>query len=161
MKPIVNIADVELQPRPPQLLPKGAAAQRYDARMGQIAPRLGARKLGYNLTAIPPGKRAFPFHNHHSVEEMFYVIEGSGEVRIGAQTFPIRPGDIIACPPGDKAHAHQIVNTGQSEMKFLAVSTKDPLDACEYPDTGKIAVQGDGVRYVGYEKDQANYWEGE
>ena len=47
-----------------------------------------------------PGKRAFPFHNHQVNEEMFFVIAGSGEVRIGAEMFPIRKGDIIACPAG-------------------------------------------------------------
>ncbi|HEV8110827.1 MAG TPA: cupin domain-containing protein, partial [Burkholderiales bacterium] len=39
---------------------------------------------------------------------MFYVVEGSGEVRIGSETFPIRAGDIIACPPGGQDTAHQI-----------------------------------------------------
>ena len=127
-KSIINIADVELQPRPPQFAPTGAAAQRFDARVGQIGRQIGAKKLGYNLTAIPPGKRAFPFHNHHAVEEMFYIIEGSGEVRIGKQAFPIRPGDVIACPPGGKEHAHQLVNTGKGELKFLAVSSKEAVD---------------------------------
>jgi uncharacterized cupin superfamily protein len=161
MKRILNVADVVLQPWPPQFAPKGAAAERYQARTGQIAPVLGAKKLGYNLTAVPPGKRAFPFHNHHSVEEMFYVVEGIGEVRIGGETLPIRPGDVIACPPGGKDQAHQIVNTGKAELKYLAISSKEPVDVCEYPDTGKVATQGEHIRFVGYEKDQANYWEGE
>ena len=64
--PIVNIADVELQPRPPPSAASGDAAQRYDARMGVIAPRVGAQLLGYNITAVPPGKRAFPKHNQWS-----------------------------------------------------------------------------------------------
>src|ERR1043165_2192025 len=80
-KPIINLADVELQSRPPQLAPQGAAAQRFEARIGRIGPQIGAKKLGCSLTAVPPGKRAFPFHNHRLNEEMFYVIEGSGEVR--------------------------------------------------------------------------------
>jgi uncharacterized cupin superfamily protein len=107
-KHIINIAEVELQPRPPQFAPTGAAAQRFEARSGMIASRIGAKKLGYNLTAVPPGKRAVPFHNHRLNEEMFYVVEGSGEVRIGSETFPIRAGDIIACPPGGQDTAHQI-----------------------------------------------------
>lgn len=44
--PILDIADVELQARPPAFAPTGTAAQRYDARMGAIGQRLGAQKLG-------------------------------------------------------------------------------------------------------------------
>lgn len=75
MKRIVNIADVELQSFPPGFGPTGDAAQRYEARMARISPQLGAQKLGYNVTAVPPGKRAFPLHNHRVNEEMFFVLE--------------------------------------------------------------------------------------
>jgi uncharacterized cupin superfamily protein len=160
-KHIINIAEVELQPRPPQFAPQGAAAQRFDVRVGQIARQIGAKKLGYNLTAVPPGKRAYPFHNHRLNEEMFYVLEGRGEVRIGAESFPIRAGDIIACPPGGPELAHQIVNTGAGELKYLAVSTMQYPEVCEYPDSGKIGVLSDSIRYVNRSDSQVGYWEGE
>jgi uncharacterized cupin superfamily protein len=161
MKPIINLADVELKSRPPQFAPNGAAAERFEARVGQIASKIGARQLGYNLTAVPPGKRAFPFHSHRVQEEMFYVIEGSGEVRIGSETFPIRAGDIIACPTGGPETAHQILNTGKAELKYLAISTKESAEICEYPDSGKIAGFAEGVRFVFRAGEQAGYWEGE
>jgi uncharacterized cupin superfamily protein len=160
-RPIVNIDEVELQPRPPERAPKGAAAERFDARVGMIAPKLGAQKLGYNLTAVPPGKRAYPFHNHRINEEMFYVIEGTGEVRIGDALYPLRPGDIIACPPGGKETAHQIVNTGKSELKYLSISTKLTPEICDYPDSGKFAVLSETIRFVSRENHQLDYWEGE
>jgi len=160
-KHIINIAEVELQPRPPQFAPQGAAAQRFDVRVGQIARQIGAKKLGYNLTAVPPGKRAYPFHNHRLNEEMFYVLEGRGEGRIGAESFPIRAGDIIACPPGGPELAHQIVNTGAGELKYLAVSTMQYPEVCEYPDSGKIGVLSDSIRYVNRSDSQVGYWEGE
>lgn len=171
MKPIINIADVELLPRPPTFAATGAAAERYNARMGMIAPRLGAQKLGYNLTAIPPGKRAFPFHNHHINEEMFFVLEGAGDVRIGDMTYPIRQGDIVACPAGGKETAHQIINTGTVELKYLAVSTKHSPEIADYPDSGKFGVLAEypagadgkprGFRFVGRADQSADYWEGE
>src|SRR3954452_4705813 len=74
-KQIVNIAELEMQPRTPQFAPTGPAAERYDARVAFIATRIGAKKLGYNLTAVPPGKRAYPFHSHRVQEEMFFVLE--------------------------------------------------------------------------------------
>lgn len=156
---------------PPAFAASGAAKERYDARMGMIASQLGAQKLGYNITAIPPGKRAFPFHNHHVNEEMFFVLEGTGEVRIGEAVYPIRPGDIIACPAGGKETAHQIINNGSAELKYLAVSTKLSPEIGEYPDSGKFGVLAEypagadnkprGFRFIGRTEKSGDYWEGE
>jgi uncharacterized cupin superfamily protein len=170
-KPLVNIDEIELQPRPPQFAAKGDAAQRFDARMGQVAPIIGARLLGYNITAVPPGKRAFPAHNHRVNEEMFFILEGRGELRVGTQAWPVRAGDVIACPPGGPETAHQLVNTGEVELKYLAVSTKLSPELCEYPDSGKFGIMADygkdaggtpqGFRWVGRAGDARDYWEGE
>ena len=169
--PILNLADVELQPRPTAFAATGSAAERFEARMGMIAPRVGAQKLGYNLTAVPPGKRAFPFHNHRVNEEMFFVVEGTGEIRIGGAIHPIRPGDVIACPPGGRETAHQIDNTGTTELRYLAISTKLSPELAEYPDSGKFGVLAEFppgpngkpqvFRYVGRENQGVGYWEGE
>jgi uncharacterized cupin superfamily protein len=167
----MNIDEVELQTRPAAFAATGAAAERFDARMGEIATHLGAEKLGYNLTVVPPGKRAFPFHSHLANEEMFFIIEGRGEVRIGAETRPIRKGDVIACPPGGRDTAHQIVNTGETELRYLAVSTRISPEVCEYPDSDKYGVlattpnAGDGkpgfLRAIGRTRDSLSYWDGE
>ncbi len=169
--PILNLADIDLQPRPAAFAATGPAAEHYDARMGSIASRLGAQKLGYNLTAVPPGKRAFPFHNHRINEEMFFVVDGAGEIRIGNVVYPIRPGDVIACPPGGRETAHQIVNTGATELRYLAVSTKLSPEIAEYPDSGKFGVLAefpagpDGkpqtFRFIGRENLGVGYWEDE
>ena len=168
--PIINIADIELPPRPAAYAAPGTAAERFDGRNGSIGTRIGAQKLGYNITAVPPGKRAFPFHNHRVNEEMFFVIEGSGEVRIGSDTHPIRRGDIIACPPGGPETAHQIINTGPSELKYLAVSTMLYPEICDYPDSGKFLVAEmprnadgsvGGFRHVGRAASAVDYWDGE
>jgi uncharacterized cupin superfamily protein len=122
------------------------------------------------LTPVPPGKRAFPFHNHQVNEEMFFVIEGEGEVRIGDARYPIRTGDIIACPPGGKDMAHQIINTGNVELRYLAVSTKVSPELYEYPDSNKFGILAELVtensgqprlfRHVGRKESGIDYWEG-
>jgi uncharacterized cupin superfamily protein len=169
--PILNISDIVLQPRPPAFAATGPAAERFDAQMGPIAARIGAQKLGVNLTAVPPGKRAFPFHSHHANEEMAFVIEGEGEARIGEAVYPVKTGDVIAFPAGGKETAHQIINTGSVTLKYLSVSTKLYPDIGEYPDSNKFAVVSefasgkDGqprvFRFCGRESVSANYWEGE
>ena len=166
--PIINLDQIELPPRPKTYAAPGEAAQRFDGRMGEVGTRIGAHKLGYNITAVPPGKRAFPLHNHRVNEEMFFILEGRGEVRIGTATHALRPGDFIACPPGNPDTAHQIVNTGETELKYLAVSTMIYPEICEYPDSGKFLVaegprsaNTNGFRYVGRPGSMVDYWEGE
>lgn len=171
LKPVMNIADLVLEPWPPGAALSGTATERYEAKMGFIAPRIGAQKLGYNITAVPPGKSAFPLHNHHANEEMFFVLQGSGELRVGEDIYPIRVGDVIACPAGGKEKAHKITNTGSEELRYLAVSTKLSPEVVEYPDSGKFGVlaelpqtvEGKPQRFVfvGREGQSLNYWEGE
>ena len=113
---------------------------KFTSSRGQISDHIGARQLGYNLTVVPPGKTQCPFHSHHGEEEMFFILEGEGELRFGSERYPIRAHDVIACPTGGAEVAHQIINTGKTAMRYLSVSTRSDLDACEYPDSGKVLV---------------------
>ena len=132
VKPIVNLDDVTFDDVEEDGL--------YTSRRARVSDGIGARNLGYNLTVLPPGKAQCPFHSHHGEEEMFLILEGEGELRFGAERYPIRRHDVIACPPGGADVAHQILNTGAEPMKYLSLSTRVAVDACEYPDSGKVMV---------------------
>ena len=132
-KPFMNLADVVFDDVEDNGL--------FTSRRGQISDHIGARQLGYNLTVLPPGKAQCPFHNHHAEEEMFLILEGEGELRFGDQRYPIRAHDVIACPPGGAEVAHQIINTGATTMRYLSLSTHADIEACEYPDSGKVLVR--------------------
>ncbi len=173
MAPILNIDSVEFQPwgHGVSIPGAGEASERYQARIAFIGVPLGAKKLGYNVTVLPPGKSAFPFHSHSVNEEMFFVLEGEGEIRIGDARHAIRQGDVIACPCGGPETAHQITNTSQADLKFLAVSTKISPEIAEYPNTGRYGILAemppgkDGkprmLRVVVREGETLEYWRGE
>jgi uncharacterized cupin superfamily protein len=112
----------------------------YTSRRAQFSAGIGARRLGYNLTELPPGKAQCPFHSHRAEEEMFLILEGEGELRFGSERYPLRRHDVVACPTGGPEVAHQIINTGTTTLRYLALSNLSEIDACEYPDSGKIAV---------------------
>ena len=169
-KPVINLSNIELQPRPADFAAPTDSSHAYDASMGQVASRIGAKLLGYNVTSIPPGNRAFPRHNHHVNEEMFLILEGTGEIKIGDDAYAVGPQDVIACPPGGQETAHQLINTGTSDLKFLAVSTRLSPEYVEYPDSGKFGayanrVDKDGKQsrfeYMGREGSGLDYWDGE
>jgi uncharacterized cupin superfamily protein len=113
---------------------------RFTSRRAFIGERIGARQMGYNLTVLPPGKVQCPFHSHHGEEEMFFILDGTGELRFGEDRYPLRKDDVIACPTGGADVAHQIINTGQTDLRYLAVSTLVDVEACEYPDSGKVMI---------------------
>jgi uncharacterized cupin superfamily protein len=169
----MNIADVEFRAWGHNAgWPVGMnAREEYQARLGDLGRRMGAQKLGYNVTVVPPRKKAFPLHNHQANEEMFFILEGDGELRYGDTRHPLRAGDVIACPAGGPETAHQIINTGNTEMRYLSLSTMAPIEICEYPDSGKFGVyedlpdDADGrrvrFRHLARHEDARDYWEGE
>ena len=162
--PILNLDQAEFlaHPRPAP----GALAEKFQSSHCRVSGRLGARQLGYNLTAVPPGKRAFPYHSHRVNEEMFFVLEGTGELRLGEATYPLRAGDIVACPAGGPETAHQIINTGSVELRYLAVSTERYPEICDYPDSGKFGTYDDMAtgtpfRHLSRTERGLDYWDGE
>jgi uncharacterized cupin superfamily protein len=174
-RPILNIADVEFRPwgyRAPAMQPNATPPKEiYQARLGDIAGKLGAQKLGYGLVVLPPGKRGWPAHNHRINEEMFFILEGEGEVRIGSEVYPVRKGDIIAHPPGGPETAHQLRNTSPTDdLKYLAIGTRESPEIVDYPDSNKIGValirsgpDGKPQRWFHLSRNDqtATYWDGE
>jgi uncharacterized cupin superfamily protein len=158
VKPIMNLDEVAFDDNEENGL--------YTSSRGLFSGRIGAKKLGYNLTVLPPGKAQCPFHCHHGEEEMFLVIEGEGELRFGDKRYPIRKHDVIACPTGGPDVAHQIINTGTTTMRYLAVSNLADVDTCEYPDSQKILVvtgqrAESGLRKVFRAEDTVDYYDRE
>lgn len=115
----------------------------YTSRRAQFSAGIGARKLGYNLTELPPGKAQCPFHSHRAEEEMFLILEGEGELRFGDQRYRIRKNDVIACPTGGPEVAHQIINTGSTTMRYISLSNIAETEICEYPDSNKVGAYAD------------------
>jgi uncharacterized cupin superfamily protein len=137
----------------------------FAAERQRVGAAIGAKKLGYSFFTVPPGKTAFPFHLHHANEEMIYVVEGEGSLRLGKEESKVAPGTFLAFPPGTD-HPHQLINTSDRDLKYLCVSTMEYPDITEYPDSKKIgaitcAPLDPGFRGF-YRKDgNVPYYEGE
>jgi uncharacterized cupin superfamily protein len=143
-KPFVNLREVEFT----DVEENGF----YTSKRAQFSAAIGARKLGYNLTELPPGCAQCPFHSHRVEEEMFLILEGEGELRFGDQKYRIGKHDVIACPTGGPATAHQIINTGSTTLRYLSLSTLADVEVCEYPDSNKVGVFAGGPNAPGLRK---------
>jgi uncharacterized cupin superfamily protein len=132
----------------------------------RVGAQIGAQKLGYSFFTVPPGKTAFPYHNHAGNEEMIYIIEGDGILRLGKDELAVSADTVIACPPGD--FSHQLINTGSRELRYLVVSTMAYPDISEYPDSNKIGAYAtsagrpqSGFRALYVRDRDVNYYDGE
>lgn len=64
---------------------------------------------------LEPNQRTTP-HFHRQTEEIYYILTGQGQMRIGDEEHAVGPGDAIAIPPGQ---VHTIRNSGSQRLTFL------------------------------------------
>jgi uncharacterized cupin superfamily protein len=163
-KPVINMDEIPMM--------EFGNGGKFAAKLGRIGPLLGARNLGCMLTIVPPGKRAFPHHAHLNIDEMMVILEGEAEYRFGTDTYPVKAGDVVGAPPGGAEVAHQLINTGDTDLKYLAFSTNDETSVVVYPDSGKFVASAgipqDGspqdakFRHLGFiGQGEAGYFDGE
>lgn len=160
-KPVINLDELEYS-----TFGKG---EKFLADRAPVSPHIGGKKLGYAVIRLQPGKRAWPYHAHHAIEEMFYVLSGSGTLRHADEEHPIRAGDFI-CSPADPKQPHQIINTSDSDLTYIALSNNLETDVMLYPDSGKYGVwhgdtsdlqSPDNFRVFARKEAAVGYWDGE
>jgi quercetin dioxygenase-like cupin family protein len=97
----------------------------------------GARSVTLRLAEIPvpaPGETPRGPHHHSEFEECIYVLSGQGTTFADTGEYPLRPGDTILIPPGEK---HVTRNTGNQPLMLLCFfpvaditkSTEEPVSA--------------------------------
>jgi uncharacterized cupin superfamily protein len=144
---IVNVANVEPH------VTKHSESLLYDRDLGSAA---GSERTGISHVTLPPGRLGYPPHCHSAEEEIFVVLAGEGMLMLGEDEHPVRPGSVVARPPGTRIpHAFR---AGETELVFLAYGTREPNDIAYYPRSGKVSLRGVGV--LG-RIEPLGYWDGE
>jgi len=69
--------------------------------------------LGY-VTLEPEGGQV-PWHNQEQ-EEIYFILDGTGEMCLGTERIDIRPGQAVYIPP---KVFHQLTNTGSEPMTMI------------------------------------------
>jgi mannose-6-phosphate isomerase-like protein (cupin superfamily) len=80
-----------------------------DARLG------GAHEQSLAEATLAPGQ-ATRRHYHGVTEEIYVVLEGSGEMEVGGERTAVGPGDAVLIPPREW---HQIRAAPAGELRFL------------------------------------------
>ncbi|MEK6705385.1 MAG: cupin domain-containing protein [Bdellovibrionota bacterium] len=120
---------------------------------------------GFHAEILPPGQFSCPYHFHHSEEELFLVLEGKAMLRQANRFREVSKGDLIFFTNSSDG-AHQFYNHSHQPFRFLALSTMDDFEVCEYPDSKKINVTkikkvfqgGTDVDYLKDEENPSRFW---
>lgn len=106
------------------LPPEGLRTYRPDESPNSFTPLLALRIANAGVVAclevFPEGGDPIPPHRHQATE-VFLVLAGEGEARIGAGPWQkIGKGTALAVPPET---THTVKNTGRGELVCLTVMT--------------------------------------
>jgi uncharacterized cupin superfamily protein len=117
---------------------------------------LESTRTGVGHLVVAPGTLSAPPHCHGAEEEIFFVLEGDGTLLLGDEEHPVRPGSVVARPPGTGvAHAFR---AGDGSLTLLAFGTREPNDIVFFPRSGKVGLRGVKARFL---IQQVEYWDGE
>ncbi len=77
---------------------------------------VGSRKFLITVVDVKPGGST-PLHEHRTVESMYYIIAGRGEVSSRREKKIVGPDTAVYFPAGS---AHGIRNVGKARLRYLS-----------------------------------------
>lgn len=84
-----------------------------------------ARELG-GIFGIIVAKSKGEYHYHNRRESLLLIISGEAAEYVEGKEHPIKAGDVLFIPPGEK---HTIVNNSDKDLRFLEFFTHPPVAA--------------------------------
>lgn len=72
----------------------------------------------YSLAHAVVAPGAITLKHRLKTDEVYYILEGKGEMHIDDQSALVEPGDAVEIPPGSVQWIH---NTGDSDLVFLCI----------------------------------------
>lgn len=90
------------------------ARRRTRNLVGGVAP-IQASNFCLGYVVLEPNGGQVPWHNQEQ-EEVYFVIEGNGEMCLGEERQPVSSGQAVYIPTGV---FHQMTNTGDTPMKMM------------------------------------------
>ncbi len=92
------------------------ARRRTQNLVGGLSPIQATAFAMGNVTLEPNGGQV-PWHNQEQ-EEVYFIVEGTGEMCLGEERREISAGQAAFIPPGV---FHQLTNTGSTPMRMIYV----------------------------------------
>jgi len=93
----------------------------------------GSSRIGFGILELSPGCDTKPAHYHTLEEEHLYVLEGSGTLHLGEETYPLVEGSYVNFPAG-QAVPHFVSNDSDTPFKYIMVGERIENDEVVYAD---------------------------
>jgi mannose-6-phosphate isomerase-like protein (cupin superfamily) len=104
----------DLAKLPGGTFPAGRWGRGLVGQLGQPIPAKGF-SMGYSI--LEPNGGQVPWHNQEQ-EEVYFIVQGEGEICVGTERSPIKAGQAVYMPP---TVFHQLTNTGKEPMHMIYV----------------------------------------
>ena len=107
--------------------PKGTyQLQRRDISRHLIQKDQKDREPAFEIehVILPSGKKNFPYHQHATWWELYFILSGDGTVRTETGYEKIEANDCFIFPPGDP---HQIINDSSNDLTYLVIANNTPF----------------------------------
>lgn len=85
---------------------------------------VGAETIGATLYRMRPGKRTGFGHRHEKVEELYFVLDGSGRIKVDEDVVDLARHDVVRVAPA----AVRELEAGPEGMEVLATGGHAPGD---------------------------------
>ena len=86
--------------------------------------RTGSENMGARLWRLPP-RSANTLHKHIRAEEFYFVLEGTGRLRVGGETLTVpRYGGVLVGPE----QLRQVFNDTEAEVLWLIIGAPEELE---------------------------------
>ena len=127
-----------------------------------VGHHIGGGLIGASMSEVEPGNKHWPYHTHHANEEWVIVLRGEPTLRTPEGERVLKEGDVVCFPRGNDG-AHQIINSTDSPIRVLMLSSMVAPDIVEYADTGKVFATNHNGEPIMFSKrgPTSDYWEGE
>ena len=98
----------------------------------RLAPATGITDFGASHVVLKPGGWSGQRHWHEGENELVVMIAGEAVLIDDEGRTPVRPGDVLDFPKGDR-NGHHLVNESDTDCVFVAIGRPSETD-CHYPD---------------------------
>ena len=86
---------------------------------------IGSNFQFFQDTFVPVGS-SIGLHRHVDNAEVYYMLQGEGDMYIDGECFKMRPGDISVVESG---HTHKLINTGNTPIRIIVVEAGLAVEA--------------------------------
>lgn len=127
--------------RAPSHIVAGGEAREAGAWKRLASGRLMHSDLdAFDWHCLPPGG-LIEEHHHTLTEEIYFIIAGQAEMRLGDDWRRIGPGELVITPLNSR---HAITNVGDDDLEFLVMEVVPPAIRDRLP--RKVPVTTGGAR---------------